>query len=118
MKLKDLDPLCRLADALYQREARTLATLSAREQKIRAAIAAVNAAGEGLQTGDLEQSGLYARSGADTAWLTWAGQRKTTYNAELAQVLVQKAHELENVRQAFGRQEALRLLQERAKKNR
>lgn len=116
MKLEDLDPLCRLADALYQREARTLAALSAREQKIRAAIAAINTVGEQLQSDDLEQSGIYARSGADTAWLTWAGQRKTTYNTELAQVLAQKAHELENVRQAFGQLEALRLLQQRMKK--
>ena len=57
--------------------------------------------------------------GADIVWQSWLGRSKSQLNMRLARVMATKLHQLEQVRQAYGRvlvvQELLDQLQSRAK---
>ena len=116
MKQTDLTALMRVADAVYQHESRAMAELAREEQAIRGALSAVNAASDGLKTAQIEETGRMVMTGAELAWRAWAGKRKTALNTELARVLVRKSQDMARVRAAFGRREALRLLDAQAKR--
>lgn len=110
MKTKDLAQLVTVADARFQHERRKIADLIAEEQRIRHAINTVQASGR--MTGQDTHRALQL-AGADMAWRVWSGQRLSTLNMELAQVLARKEHEMAQVRRAFGQKEALRMLKDK-----
>lgn len=52
-------------------------------------------------------------TGAEIAWRAWLSKTQRGLNIELAQVMARKLPALEEVRAAFGRQEAMRLVVEK-----
>lgn len=50
--------------------------------------------------------------GADMLWRSWVAKTRRQLNFELARVMVRKEPAMEDVRRAFGRKEAMRLLLE------
>lgn len=56
------------------------------------------------------------RAAADVRWQGWIDTRLTALNTELAQIMVQKDREIAVLRRAFGRQQAMRALQDKAEK--
>lgn len=106
-----LRQLRQISDALYLREF----------QKIQAALAAEAQAQQRLHqldtqtaqaTQDLEQGHALAQIGADVAWQSWADQTRQQLLHKLAHAKAVRMQEMDRVRTAFGRKEALRSLDE------
>lgn len=114
MKSDELQQLAGVSDALYRREQAAIRDILAEEARLRAALARIDAAGASLRTAPAGPGDVVLLSGADMAWRQWAQTRKSEFNSDLARVLARKAHATARMRQAFGRNEAVRLLMARA----
>lgn len=119
MKARDLKPLEQVAAALYCAEERKVRALLDEEARLRGAIARIDAAlmppapdAESQARSEVDPA---QRSGADMIWRMQIRKQKGALNTELARVLAAKSGRLAQLRQAFGRREAVRLTLDRIK---
>ncbi len=110
MKPDDISTLRTIAEAIFQKEQRAIADIVAEESRIRRALARIDAAN---QTSAPSVDLAHSTSGAAAAWKVWMEQKRTQLNIHLAQTLVQKAERIAQVRTALGRQEALKMVEDK-----
>lgn len=107
MKSTHLQQLSKVADALFAKEQSKLAKLASREAGLREQIRKLAEHDQEARK-SLAQSGAVMRHlGADLLWRKWQEDMLRKLNIELAQVMAQKLALAEQVRTAFGRQQAV-----------
>ncbi|WP_333683177.1 hypothetical protein [Pontibaca methylaminivorans] len=97
-----------VTEALYMDEHRRIQEILAREAALQASISRLRA--QSSHYGDRQMQAI----GADLAWEAWRDRSLRDLGMELAQVRAQKLAALDRLRGAFGRNEAVRQLIERA----
>lgn len=108
MSLKrDLAQLARLTDAALLAAQSKMASAKAREAELRDALQSLNNSRSERAAATLGQVDAALVAGADAQWLTWVEQRRRLINAELAKCLVTQDHCQQEVRRAFGRDQAV-----------
>ena len=104
-----------IAETIFQKEQRAIAEIVAEESRIRRALALINTAN---QPSTFSNDLAHNTSGSAAAWKIWAEQKRTELNIHLAQTLVQKSERIGEVRTAFGRREALKMVEEQILRSR
>lgn len=113
MRGDDSRALVALAAARRDREAARLRPILAEENRLRAALARLDAqAVEARVQPGAAVAGL-RETGADLSWLAWVSRQRAALNAELALTLARKEQMLPPLRRAFGKAEAARSLEAR-----
>lgn len=110
MKNQNLDQLRQVTEALYQSEQRKLAKLNAEENAIEASLSALALVERPATLERTAELNTMHVTGAELAWSTWSVRQRLQLNSRLAQLKVQKAQQSAQVRAAFGRREAIRLI--------
>jgi hypothetical protein len=115
MELKRIKALGRITALKHHAIQIEMAALLARERALRRNLA--DLASERKATSEVERSADDpARvAGAEVRWQVWVDQRRATINAELAQVLAQKADCTARLRLAFGKDQVAQALVYRAR---
>ncbi len=116
MTAKKLEQLLSVTEAHYQREFALVQDILAKEGNIRRALAQLDEQKSRAHS-DLANGMMMQSMGAEILWQTWAARTRTTLNIELAQVLARKETVMDQVRQAFGRREAVRTMLKTEKEN-
>ena len=107
MNFEDVKALGGLTEAAFLAAQAKLAKLSRQECALRDKLRGLQNDRNALARTERPADDAALAGGADVRWFQWIATRQTRLNAELAQVLALKAHQLELVRKAHGRQEAL-----------
>lgn len=110
MKFKDVKALGGLTEATFLAAQARLAKLSRQENALRAQLRRLQDDRNALARTERGAEDAALAAGADVRWFQWISGRQTLLNTELAQVLALKAHQLDVVRKAHGRQQALEKL--------
>jgi hypothetical protein len=103
MNTPDLTVLVQVTDALYRAEVTHLQQLVAEENRLREALARLDAqcmANRSLPEADLD--GL-RQIGGDMIWQGWVGRKRAELLTELAHVLGRKGQRVAKLRRAFGK---------------
>ena len=115
------DPLAQLAEvthALYLRERRRIAALIAEESELRRQLTQlrvqIGAGNAALSEGDATMQA----TGAEILWQAWSTRSRDRLERDLAIVLAKKRLVLDDVRRAFGRQEAVGAMRAEARRAR
>lgn len=104
---KDIGPLQKVTQLLYDRDLRALQSIQAEENKLRQELAALR---EALKTraahtpSEIKQA--YALSG-EQQWVVWVDARLRILNVQLAHVLARKSFLTEAAAKSLGRKTAL-----------
>ena len=115
MTVKKLAQLGKLTDAAFLAEQAKLARLTRQEADLRAQIAQLAAARNGTADRLRDGSDPALQAGADVRWHQWIAVRQTRLNEELLQILTRKARQIDAVRRAHGRAQALDQLTDQAR---
>lgn len=107
MKSSDVKALGQLTEAAFLAAQAKLAKITKRESELRDQLRGLQEDRTALARMDRGTDDAALAGGADVRWFQWIAARQTRLNAELAQVLANKAHHLDVVRKAHGRQQAL-----------
>lgn len=110
-KAADLDALVRVQQTALTAAQTRVAVIQRQEADLRAQIADLRARKLEVHTRDDPAT----RAGADTRWQGWIASRLESLNNELAQVCAEKDRQIAVLRVAFGRDQAMRALANRAK---
>lgn len=97
-----------VTEALYMHEHRQIQEILEREAALQASITRLRA--QSSHYSDRQMQAI----GADMAWEAWRDRSLRELGMELAQVRARKLEALDQLRGAFGRNEAVRQLTERA----
>lgn len=107
--------LCQLSAIRYRAVQAEMAEIVGREDGLRRNLAQLTAQKRARFDNQSYDADTALRGGADIRWHRWVDQRRATINAELAQVLAQKAECRRKMQSAFGRDQAMQALQTQAK---
>lgn len=107
MKSSDVKALGQLTEAAFLAAQAKLAKITKRESELRDQLRGLQEDRTALARMDRGTDDAALAGGADVRWFQWIAARQTRLNAELAQVLANKAYHLDVVRKAHGRQQAL-----------
>lgn len=115
MSTPDFESLCEVTQALYRAEAARMAQVLQKENRLRSALArleAQRATNEALPENDLD--GL-RQIGGDMIWQAWVGRKKAELQSELARVLARKGQMAGQLRRTFGKAQAIADMAESAR---
>ena len=115
MTVRKLSDLGRLTEAAFLAEQAKLAKLSRQEAELRAQLAHLLEDRGRLAQTDRPVGEAALSAGADVRWHQWIAARQTRINAEILQIMALKSHQLDLVRKAHGRAQALGQLTQRAR---
>ena len=107
MNFKNIKALGGLTEAAFLAAQAKLAKLNRQESAVRDQLRGLQNDRNALARTARAADDAALAGGADVRWFQWIATRQTRLNAELAQILAMKAHQLEMVRKAHGRQVAL-----------
>ena len=110
-----LAQLRRLTEAAFLAEQAKLAKLTRQEADLRAQLARLLEDRAAAARADRPVGEAALSAGADVRWHQWIAVRQTRLNNELLHVLTLKRYQLDKVRKAHGRAQALDALTLRAK---
>lgn len=100
------------SEALYQAEIQKIQPLLLREAGLRQALAQLNA--QAFRAADTFPDDITMQlAGRDVAWMAWVDKTRREINTELARVTARKLAAMSEIRRAFGKKEAVRLLAEK-----
>jgi len=111
MSNADLNTLAALTEAQFRAIQAKLEPIIQEERQLRRSLADLDERAHQnaiLPTSDLTD---LRRLGGDMAWRRWAAQRRNELQLRLARVLARKANKMAVVKQAFGRAEAVAMMQ-------
>lgn len=103
----DLNAVAEVTEALYRAEAGQMHQLLAEENRLREALAwldAQYASNRSLPEADL---GGLRQIGGDMIWQGWMGRKRAELQSELARVLGRKGQRVGKLRRAFGKAQAV-----------
>lgn len=100
-----LKALAEIMDMQLKQQMSQLQQIELEQKQIRNELLELATLGNARFTGASELQAR-ANAGADTAWRVWATQRQTQLNGQLALLTARKLSRLEEVRQAFARDQA------------
>ena len=115
MDPRKLFQLSELTGAAFRAEASKLAKLNQSEMIIKAQISRLMEDRGALAKTERSSTEPALRAGADARWHQWIAARHTRLNAELLQIMTLKRFQMEKVRKANGRSEAMDQLTLRAR---
>lgn len=95
-------------------DSREIQDLTAQESRLRTRMAKILTQEDDASAG-FEIDPTLRLGQADLLWKIWVGRQKTAINTELARVLYQKEKTLAQARQAFGKQEVVKMLIKKSK---
>ncbi|SMC56735.1 hypothetical protein [Primorskyibacter flagellatus] len=100
-----LKALAEMMDMQLKQQMSQLQNIELQQKQIRNELSELTTLGKSRFSGASE---LQARAiaGADSAWRSWATQRQTQLNGQLALLTARKLTQLEDVRRAFARNQA------------
>ena len=113
--LRKLAQLGDLTEAAFLSEQAKLAKLARQESELRAQLARLRQDRSDASGADRPSGDPALAAGADVRWHQWIAARQTRLNAELLQVMTLKRYQIEKVRRAHGRSQALDHLVQRTK---
>lgn len=107
----ELNTLAALTEAQFRAIQAELEPILVEERRLRRSLADLDE--RTLKNATLPASDLtdLRRLGGDMAWRSWAAQSRNDLQMRLARVLARKANKMARVRQAFGRAEAVAMMQ-------
>ena len=115
MTVGKLAQLGRLTEAAFLAEQAKLAKLTRQESDLRAQLAHLLEDRAAAARADRPVGEAALSAGADVRWHQWIAVRQTRLNNELLHVLTLKRYQIDKVRKAHGRAQALDALTLRAK---
>ncbi|MBU2359043.1 MAG: hypothetical protein KKB02_08970 [Alphaproteobacteria bacterium] len=110
-----LSQLNDVTDAVFLAEQAKLARITRREADLRHQLDTLLHDRSAVAHSARSADDAALAAGADVRWHQWIATRQTRLNAELLQVIALKGHQMDRVRKAHGRTEALRHLTLRTK---
>lgn len=113
-RISQLVPLLEISRAKYDRQRQSFERIMSAESNIRTKIARLEEMDQATRPSDDTPMRLI---GADLQWQEWLARSRGALNMELARILAMKEHELQSVRQAFGKVTALEQLIEAEQKS-
>lgn len=117
MRQGNLEQLQRLTQVFYLREFDQIKGILAEEAVLRDKLARLESLNKDTRSSDT--SDLTAKTvGADWIWQEWAMRNRRLLNAELSEVLSRKLSIMAGMRDAFGRDQAIKSLAEKDKTTR
>jgi len=106
MKYSKLSDLRSVTEAVFQKQFQTLRPLLEAEAQIQRQLASL-----GVQVSQARRDGPkaegYKVTGADMLWQGWESSTRRQLNLDLARLRAQKREQLEALKAAFGRKEAV-----------
>jgi hypothetical protein len=111
MSASDLNTLEALTEAQFRAEQAELEPILVEERRLRRSLADLDEKTYKNATLPISDLTDLQRLGGDMAWRRWAAQSRTELQMQLARVLARKANKMAVVRQAFGRAEAVAMMQ-------
>ena len=101
---KKLQELAQITETIFAAQSTTMQQLRTQEAQLRNDLATLNANAKQAEA-DFNSDLSLKATGADILWQGWAGRNRAELQTRLANILVSKAEEAENLKQAFGRKE-------------
>ncbi|RLJ97996.1 hypothetical protein [Ruegeria conchae] len=117
MKRDHIESLSSVAEAVFQREHQKLGPLLQHEAKILRQLSLLQAQSVEVKSENSLTKG-YQITGADLVWHSWEESTRRDLNIELAKLRSQKLAAIDNLRDAFGRKQAVAELTHRLHKHR
>jgi len=111
MSASDFNTLEALTEAQFRAEQAELEPILVEERRLRRSLADLDEKTYKNATLPISDLTDLQRLGGDMAWRRWAAQSRTELQMQLARVLARKANKMAVVRQAFGRAEAVAMMQ-------
>ena len=115
MTARKLAALGQLTEAAFLAEQAKLAKLNRQEADLRAQLENLLTDRAAVAQADRPVGDAALSAGADVRWHQWIAVRQTRLNNELLHVMTLKRYQLDKVRKAHGRAQALDHLTQRAK---
>jgi septal ring factor EnvC (AmiA/AmiB activator) len=111
MSDSDLNTLEALTEAQFRAVQAELEPILVEERRLRRSLADLDEKTHKNATLPISDLTDLQRLAGDMAWRRWAAQSRTELQMRLARVLARKANKMAVVRQAFGRAEAVAMMQ-------
>ena len=110
MSSRKLARLNDVTEAVFRAEQAKLSRLARREADLRKQLETLLHDRSAVARNERARDDAALAAGADVLWHQWIATRQTRLNSELLQVLALKERQMDRVRKAHGRAEALRQL--------
>lgn len=110
MSSRKLARLNDVTEAVFRAEQAKLSRLARREADLRKQLETLLHDRSAVARNERARDDAALAAGADVRWHQWIATRQTRLNSELLQVLALKERQMNRVRKAHGRAEALRQL--------
>ena len=110
MSSRKLARLNDVTEAVFRAEQAKLSRLARREADLRKQLETLLHDRSAVARNERARDDAALAAGADVRWHQWIATRQTRLNSELLQVLALKERQMDRVRKAHGRAEALRQL--------
>ncbi len=107
MNRKKLSDLQRATDAVFQKNYQTLRPVIEAEARVQQQLASLNSQVAEVRRDSASAEG-YQVTGTDILWNGWESATRRQLNTDLARLRAQKLAAIEQLRAAFGRQQAIR----------
>ncbi|MRU15458.1 hypothetical protein FDP25_08455 [Roseovarius sp. A21] len=107
----DLNTLAALTEAQFRAIQAELEPILVDERRLRRSLADLDERTHKNATLPTSELTDLRRLGGDMAWRNWAAQSRSELQVRLARVLARKANKMAHVRLAFGRAEAVTMMQ-------
>ena len=114
VRAKEMRELQQVTLTVYTAAQANMASLTRRESEIKSQLAGLVETRVAAANRVQSEPDAAMIAGADLRWHRWIDQRRAILNSELAQLRASKAAVQKRLQKAFGRHEAVRLMQLRA----
>ncbi|MEX0308308.1 MAG: hypothetical protein AB3N12_13065 [Ruegeria sp.] len=101
-----MSDLSTVAEAVFQREHQKLRPLLQREAQLLQQLARLDTQLAEVKSAITPEDGYHV-TGADVLWNSWEATTRRSLNTELARLRSQKLAAMDNLREAFGRKQAI-----------
>ncbi len=115
MNRKKLSDLQRATDAVFQKNYQTLRPVIEAEARVQQQLASLNTQVAEVRRDSASAEG-YQVTGTDILWNGWESATRRQLNTDLARLRAQKLAAIEQLRAAFGRQQAIRSISDKVQK--